>query len=257
MKEDIKSFSFSMTALLGLFGICIFLCIVLAKTDVLCSFLSLQTLWILAGGAFVPLLVAFPVSQIVRAFREVLKSLFVSPLKEKDMAKAIMHASEITYTSTLLALQKNYLSQYTSYEFWLTGLKLLLDGSSTEQCRKLMQKRMTSLYNNQMSYVAILDMLAKDFFVFGLLCAILFLMVGGIATLSLVLLPVSYGVILSFFIVKPLSIHLKQNARQILANSSLCLIGFEAVDSSQNPRKTQAELNAVLPPEQQINYFEG
>ena len=167
MKGDIKSFSFNIAALLGLLSFCFFLCVVLVLTNTLHSFMSLPTLGILFGGAFVPLLIAFPLTQIVNAFGEVFKSLFVAPLKEKDMAGAIMHASEITYTSSLLALQKNYISEYKKYDFWLTGLKLLLDGSSQEQCQKLMQKKMTSVYNLQMSYVSILDMLAKDFFAFA------------------------------------------------------------------------------------------
>ena len=132
MKEKFKSFAFSMTSLLGLLGVCFFLCIVLILTGTLCSFISLPTLCILIGGSFTPLFVAFPLVQIGKAFCEVVKSLCFVPLREKNMAKAIMHASEITYTSSLLALQKNYLSQYKGYDFWLTGLKLLLDGSSSE-----------------------------------------------------------------------------------------------------------------------------
>ncbi len=259
MKDGIKFSAFSMTALFGLLGVCFFLIVILVLTGTLCSFISLPTLCILIGGAFAPLFIAFSLTQIGCAFYEVLKSLFWTPLKEKDVAKAIMHASEIAYTSTLLSLQKNYFSQYKIYTFWLTGLKLLLDGSSSEQCQKLMQKRMSSIYNRQMSYVAILDMLAKNFFAFGFLCAILFFMVEGNKDISMsfILQPISYGIILSFFIIKPMAIHLKQNARQLLASSSLCLIGFDAVYSLQNPRQTQADLNAVLPSEQQIDYFEG
>ena len=253
MKNYAQSSSFCITSLIGLLSVCLFLTMIVVLNGVFYPFVLL----FLTASSLLSLLIVFSLSDIAVAFYEALKSLCFVPVKEKNIAEAIMHASEITYTNSLLSLQKNYLQMYKGYDFWMTGLKLLLDGTSLEQCQKLMQKRMTLSYNRQMNFSSVLNVFAKNLFIFTFLCIGVLFMIEQSINLSLVLQLISYGVVLSFFILKPLSMKLKQNARQVLANSTLCLIGFEAVDSGQNPRKTEEELNALLPQGQQINYFEG
>ena len=75
--------------------------------------------------------------------------------------------------------------------------------------------------------------------------------------MAVAMLTTFYGALFAYLFCLPLASRLEQVAEENLAQNQLCLVGFKAVDSAQNPRKTQMELNALLSAENQLNYFEG
>ena len=254
MKKKMITSCVNFSCFIGIISVVFFLGEVVFFSDFLCD---LTLLPIILGGALSATMIAFTPMQIGLSFNRVVRALFLFPEDEANIALNIMHASELAYTGSILSLQKNYARQLQAKTFWKTGIDLLLDGTSVEQCNQIMQEKIAQSYAKAMNDVLIFNTLAKLTFVMGIVTGFLFFISQKGIVNTEVLLPVLYGIILAFLFLKPLALRQKQYAYQDMVNAKLCLIGFKAIDCAQNPHKTEAELNALLPLHKQIHYFEG
>lgn len=267
MKE--KRFSsphFDFSPLMGLLGAFAFVGIGIGLYSSIGAFLNLPSFLIVFGGTLCAAMVCFPVSDVVRAFSEVLRLIIGVYTSKTNFETAIVRASDIVHTNGLLSLQKSYMKTMPAKSFWSDGLNLLIDGMSGAECDQIMRDRMMNEYAAQMNGVALLNKMAEIAPAMGLIGTLIGL-VQMLSTLSdpsaigpamaVAMLTTFYGALFAYLVCLPLASRLEQIAETNLAQSQLCLVGFKAVDSGQNPRKTQMELNALLPPEKQLNYFEG
>mgnify|MGYP003571316171 CR=1 FL=1 len=258
MKKNYAAFALDFSPLIGLLGIVIFFGATLYFDGFLCPFIYLPTLSIVLGCALSVLLLCFPLNQVSFACSTALKTLFLLPTSEKHIAFAIMKASQIVHNSSLLSLQKQYLKQENHLTaFWREGLSLLIDGMSAEQAHQIMHNKMVCTYNRLINSANVFEKLANFVLAVGTIDALMILMSIKSIDFTDLLLPFLYGMILSCVFFRPLAWRIRQFAQINLSNDKLCLVGLKAVESAQNPRTTQTELNALLSPFHQINYFEG
>jgi len=74
--------------------------------------------------------------------------------------------------------------------------------------------------------------------------------------MAVALLTTFYGAILGTVVMGPLAVKLEKNSNdESLINTLICL-GAVSIARQDNPRKLEIELNAALPPHQQIHYFD-
>ncbi len=265
-KNFFKAPALDFSVLLGLVGAFLFVGIAIGLYGALGAFLNLPALLIVLGGTLCAVLVGFPLNEAAGALGVIFKMICGVSGKDADAGMAIMRASDIVHSGGLLSLQKNYLKEQKGSPFWSQGLMLLIDGMSGKECDQIMRAQMMSTYAKQMNAAAFLNKMAEIAPAMGLVGTLIGL-VQMLSVLSnpssigpamaVALLTTFYGAILAYLICLPLASRLERIANENLQNAELCLIGFKAVDVAQNPRKTQMELNALLPPLKRLRYFEG
>lgn len=265
-KKVFKSPGFDFSVLFGLIGAFAFVGIGIGLYSSIAAFLNTSALLIVFGGTLCAAMVSFSPVDVFRAFSSIIKLIFGFSSINTDTGSNIMRASDIVHTNGLLSLQKNYMKSIPAKSFWADGLNLMIDGMTGTECEQIMRSRMMNNYAMQMNGVSFLNKMAEIAPAMGLIGTLIGL-VQMLSTLSdpsaigpamaVAMLTTFYGALFAYLFCLPIASRLEQVAEASLAQNQLCLVGFKAVDSAQNPRKTQMELNALLPAERQLNYFEG
>ena len=265
-KKILKTSRFDFSVLFGLLGAFSFVAVGIGLYSSIVAFLNLSALLIVFGGTLCAAMVSFSPTDVFRAFSSITKLIFGVSGQNSNVAAFIMRASDIVHTNGLLSLQKNYMKTIPAKSFWADGLNLMIDGMTGSECEQIMRSRMMNMYAVQMNAVSFLNKMAEIAPAMGLIGTLIGL-VQMLSTLSdpsaigpamaVAMLTTFYGAIFAYLFCLPLASRLEQVAEVNLSQNQLCLVGFKAVDSAQNPRKTQMELNALLPIEKQLNYFEG
>ena len=265
-KKRTNSNSFDLSVLCGLIGSFIFISLGIGLYTSLSIFINLPSLLIVLGGTFCAAIVCFSLKDAFRALLKVLRLILGIENKNAPIAPSIMWASEIVYSNGLLSLQKNYMNSIDNKTFWAQGINLLIDGINGSECEQIMHTKMLNDYSEQMNGVSFLNKMAEIAPAMGLIGTLIGLiqMLSSMSdpstigpSMAVAMLTTFYGAIFAYLFCTPLASRLEQIAEQNLAQNKLCLLGFKALDEAQNPRKTQMELNALLPPKEQLNYFEG
>ncbi len=264
-KSAFTSLQFDASVLLGILGAFACILISIGLYSSLGAFINTPSFLIVIGGTLCACFVCYPASEVVTSLGVVLKLIFSLFTSKENVPDMIMHASEASYTNGVLSLQKSYMSQINPNTFWATGLNLLIDGLGGKECDDVMRAEMMSRYDNQMNAVSLLNKMAEIAPAMGLVGTLVGL-VQMLSTLSdpstigpamaVAILTTFYGAVFAYLFCIPLACRLEKKAAETLADNELCLLGFKAVDSAQNPRKTQMELNALLPPNAAVSYFE-
>ena len=265
-KKVLRSNRFDFSVLFGLLGAFAFVAVGIGLYSSIVAFLNLSALMIVFGGTLCAAMVSFSPTDVFRAFASIFKLIFGVSGQNSNIGSFIMRASDIVHTNGLLSLQKNYMKSIPAKSFWADGLNLMIDGMTGSECEQIMRSRMMNIYATQMNGVSFLNKMAEIAPAMGLIGTLIGL-VQMLSTLSdpsaigpamaVAMLTTFYGALFAYLFCLPLASRLEQVAEANLAQNQLCLVGFKAVDSGQNPRKTQMELNALLPIEKQLNYFEG
>lgn len=74
--------------------------------------------------------------------------------------------------------------------------------------------------------------------------------------MALALLTTFYGAIMGSVVLAPLAAKLERNANEDMLVKTMIQMAAIAIVSQENPRKLEMELNALLPPDQRIKYFD-
>ena len=265
-KKTLSAPKFDFSVLLGLIGAFTFVILSIGFYTSVSAFINTPALLIVFGGTICASIVCFSFSDAIKTFTRVVRLILGVKPQNISGAPLIMRASDIAHTNGLLALQKNYMKSVGEKSFWANGLNLLIDGISGAECDQIMRSKMMNEYTEQMNGVAFLNKMAEIAPAMGLIGTLIGL-VQMLSTLSdpstigpamaVAMLTTFYGAIFAYLLCLPLAGRLERIAERSFEQNQLCLIGFKAIDKAQNPRKTQMELNALLPINQQINYFES
>ena len=256
MKKNITPLRIDLTPIIGFVGLILFFCASFNTENSLQLGVCLSALLCILGCALCVLVICFSPHQILSSFAKALKNLCILPESEKSVALAIMQASKLAHNSSLLSLQKTYMQEYTFMPFWQDCLSLLIDGMPADQSRQIMQNKMITQNENILADASVLEKFANILLIIGAIETVFLFTYFDVHNLLFTLPPVICGAVLSFIIFRPLALRTKLTAARILKNENLCLIGLNAVECGQNPRKTQIELNALLSPSNQIHYLE-
>lgn len=254
------------SVLVGLAGAFLFIFAAISFNGTMVSFMNAAAAMIVLGGTFFACLVSFSFSEIVQSIGVVFKTLVRTERNILTVGEWIMRGSEIAHTSGVLSLQKNYLGEIKRIPFLSEGISYLIDGMSGKECHDVMNRRMMSLYAQRMNAVSVLNKAAEFAPAMGLIGTLIGL-VQMLSTLSdpttigpsmsVAIITTFYGAILAYVLFLPLASKLQRNAEEELKMHQLCLVGLLAIDKQENPRRTEIELNSVLPEHQQLRYFEG
>ena len=265
-RKSPNSSKFDFSVLLGLAGAFAFIALGIGFYTSISAFINAPAFLIVFGGTFFAAIVSFSPNDAFNTLIHVLRLILGIETKNTSVVPLIMRASDISHTNGLLSLQKNYMKSIPSKSFWANGLNLLIDGINGSECEQIMRGKMMNEYAEQMNSAAFLNKMGEIAPAMGLIGTLIGL-VQMLSTLSdpsaigpamaVAMLTTFYGAVFAYLFCIPLASRLEQIAEHTLSENQLCLVGLKAVDTAQNPRKTQMELNALLPIGKQVNYFES
>ena len=265
-KKPSASAKFDFSVLIGLIATFSFVALGIVFYTSLKAFINVPAFLIVIGGTLCVSITSFSPKDAFQSLFCTLRLIIGLEQKQTISPKLIVRASDIVHTTSLLTLQKNYMENLEKKSFWSDGLNLLIDGITGKECDQIMRTKMQNDYIAQMNTVSFLNKMAETAPAMGLIGTLIGL-VQMLSTLSdpstigpamaVAMLTTFYGAIFAYLFCQPLANRLEQIAQKNLLSNQLCLTGFKAIDNAQNPRKTQMELNALLPLEEQLNYFEG
>ncbi len=262
--ENISRF-FDPSVLIGLIGAFLFIGIAIFLNGSLSSFLNGPSALIVLGGTLFACIASFSLTEIVQSFIVIFKTLFRREQRLENVAAWIMRGSEIAHSSGVLSLQKSYAGDIRRIPFLSQGVSYLIDGMSGKECQAVMSRRMQSNLEAKMNAVAVLNKAGEIAPAMGLIGTLIGL-VQMLSTLSdpttigpsmsIAIITTFYGALLAYVVFLPLATKLEREAEQERQLSQLCLVGLAAIDAAENPRRTEIELNSVLPADKQLHLFE-
>lgn len=251
---------------IGLTGAFLFIGAAMMMGGSFSSFINKPSLLIVFGGTFFACLASFSLADLGKMVWIVLGLLIRRERAIQNVAVQIIKGSEIAYTSGILQLQQTYLDQIRTIPFLKEGVSCLIDGMNGADCQELMKRRMMSAYAARMNAAAVLNKAGEIAPAMGLIGTLIGLvqMLSNLSdpttigpSMSVALITTFYGALSAYVVFLPLASKLQRDAQKELQLNQVCLVGLNAIDKLENPRRTEIELNSALPPDAQIMYYRG
>jgi chemotaxis protein MotA len=73
--------------------------------------------------------------------------------------------------------------------------------------------------------------------------------------MAVALITTFYGALMATLILSPLAAKLERNSAEETLVNQLCVLGCASIGRQEPPRRLEAQLNALLPPQRRIAYF--
>ncbi len=252
------------SVLLGLFGVFFLIGCAIMMSGHFGSFINKPALWIVLGGTFFACLISFSLREIGQSMQSVLRLFVHQSRHPSSVALQVVRGSEIAYTSGILQLRQNYIESLKSFPFLKEGVSCLIDGMTGKECQEIMRHRMDALYETQMQSVLVMSKAGEIAPAMGLIGTLIGLvqMLSSLSdpttvgpSMAVALLTTFYGAVLAYVVFFPLASRLEKDAQEKLKLNQLCLVGLVSIDKKENPRRTEAEMNSLLPASERIVYF--
>jgi chemotaxis protein MotA len=217
------------------------------------SLLQLTAAMIVYGGAFGATLVQFSLTQFKYAVSLVLGTLKQPPDHGVEFINKIVEYSTVVRKEGILAMEKKMTEVHDP--FFKKGLQLLLDGTEPRILREMLETDVTM----HEEYISVgpkfLDALGGYLPTFGIIGAVLGLIVvmqnldqpeligAGIAV---AFVATVYGLIGANMVCLPMSNKLKMRAQEHGAVCFMIIEGLMSIAAGENPRLTQEKLEGFL-----------
>ncbi|MCR9257486.1 MAG: MotA/TolQ/ExbB proton channel family protein [Alphaproteobacteria bacterium] len=227
------------------------------------SFLDPPSILIVIGGTFAVTAVAFSTREVLASFGVIGPTLFRVARDPREAATWMLYLSEIARAKGLLSLD-NTLSQMRQEPFLQNGIRQVVDGSSPEEVEEVMSRELSTILAKQERSASILRKAAETAPAMGLIGTLIGLiqMLSNLEdptsigpAMALALLTTFYGAILAYMVFSPLASKLERNQQDEELVGRVYTIGTLSIARQENPRRLENTLNAVLPPEKRVSFF--
>lgn len=217
-------------------------------------FWNLPSLFIIMGGTFGSVIMAFPPKRL-KTLGSVIKKAFNKDTYDinQDLL-TIVSLAETSRKEGLLALEDS-VDQYTDDDFIKRGIRLIVDGADEEQLRNSLEGSMYFMKQRHQKGAAMLDMIASTAPALGLLGTYVGLIpmlnnledaskLGPMMALELV--SSFYGAFLAYVIFSPLAKRLKFMSGEEASRKEILIEGLAAIQQGKNPNLIKEALSAYM-----------
>ncbi|RKQ73826.1 motility protein A [Oceanibaculum indicum] len=228
------------------------------------AFLDIPSVLIVLGGTFAVTLVCYSLRDALRA-HEVIGNVLLRPARNAQSAAVwMLHLSEIARAKGVLALESG-LSEMQREPFLHKAVQMVVDGSPAEEVERIMRQEMAATAMRQTQTAGMLRKAAEVAPAMGLIGTLVGLvqMLGRLSdpssigpAMAVALLTTFYGAVLAYMVFAPLASKLERNMGEDQMVSQIYLIGAASIARQEHPRRTEMQINTVLPPAQRIDLFD-
>lgn len=227
------------------------------------AFINLPGVFIVVGGTLAVTTISFSLSEVMQAQRVMARTTFHGLAPAGEVALLMISLAETARKSGILSLQR-VLDSVKGERFLRRCLELLVDGTPGPDIERLMAREIHAMAQRHLKSASILRKAAETAPAMGLIGTLVGLvqMLGNLEdpttigpSMAVALLTTFYGAILGSMVFGPLAAKLERNSGEEALVSQVYLLGASSIGKQENPRRLEALLNGVLPPEQRTNYF--
>ncbi len=228
------------------------------------QFLNTESFLIVIMGTIFATTVSFTGSEIKKS-RLIFSKVFFAPHQDnKTLARNLVALSVIAKKKGILALM-NYEKQLEKNDFLYRAVQLVVDGYPPKEIDHILRTEIDSLKDRHGRAAEVSKRAAEVAPAMGLIGTLVGLvqMLADLENpetigpaMAVALLTTFYGAILGTVIMAPLSTKLEKYSDEESLSMGLIKETALSIARQENPRRLEMALNAELPPQSRIRYFD-
>jgi chemotaxis protein MotA len=219
-------------------------------------FIDSPSLMMTMGGALAGVLISYPISQVIDAFRT-FRIVFAPKRRGKntELVEFLVYLVEKSRREGLLALEDEL--ETLTDPFFRRGLELVIDGTPPELVRDILEKDIDSLivrHRQGRGVFETLGALCPAFGMIGTLVGLIRMLkdlddpsnIGS--GMALALMTTLYGAVAAYLVFIPVAGKLKVRSTEEIRSKEMVIEGLLAVLAGESPRYTREKLTSFLSP---------
>jgi len=244
-----------LSTIIGLIAGLLLLGIGMATGGTISIFWNLRSIYITLGGSLAAMLIHFPLTQFVKAWRGVRWAFFARTYSSQEIINSLVGYAEKARREGLLALEDDVSEED---EFLKKGIQLVVDGTDPELVKNIMDIEISFLETRHQSNKMFFESwgsLAPAFGMTGTLIGLI-QMLRGLGEdvdalgpgMAVALITTLYGVILANLIFIPIAGKLKIRSEEEIIIRRVMVEGILSIQAGENPRIVEEKLKSFLSP---------
>jgi chemotaxis protein MotA len=237
------------------FGVVIMAAAILIGGAPISNFVNLSSILCVFGGATCAVMICYPLRALTLLPFAFLKTILVKSPDTREIIQQIVALAEVARREGLLALEGRI--QGVPNPFLKLGVQMAVDGTKPDVIEDVMNTEISALANRHSLCKGVMDQLGKYAPAFGMIGTLVGLVmmlnnmsdpsaIGG--GMAVALLTTLYGAVLSNLFCLPMAEKLGFYNREEIQSLQLIVKGVMAIQSGENPRVIEQQLQAVLHP---------
>jgi chemotaxis protein MotA len=227
------------------------------------AFLDVASVLIVVLGTVSLIVASFSFKDVMKAFGLTARTIIYPTEDPRQTAYRLVQLSEESRANGVLSIQPK-IDAFPSGSFQRKALTLVVDGIEPPQVERTLTQDIYARSERHDRGIAVLRKGADIAPAMGLIGTLIGLvqMLGNLddpssigPAMAVALLTTMYGAILAFLIFTPLSTKLERLSDNEMVVQKLYLKAASSIAAKENPRRLEELLNAILPAEQRISYF--
>ena len=254
---------FDLATVLGLFGSFALVTSAVLLGGSLASFFNLPSVLLVLGGTFLVTTISFSLSEVIRAQKLIVGTLFTKNLSPDFAAYSMLELADKCRGKGVLHLQ-NYIQMLEEDSFQRKSLQLVIDGLPAEEVNRILQNDLNGMIARHNTSSGVLRKAAEVAPAMGLIGTLVGLvqMLGNLndpstigPAMAVALLTTFYGAVLANMFFNPLASKLERNSAEEVLLNRVFMLGAASIGRQENPRRLEMLLNTLLPPASRVQYY--
>jgi len=217
-------------------------------------FVNAPSAVVVIGGSIAAMFVAFPVSDILRLPKVVMKTLFAKPADHKQLIETMVGLAEVARRDGILSLE-NHTAEMED-KFIVQGVQMAVDGTDPDLIHQILMQDLENEIVRHETSKGLLDSLGRYAPAFGMIGTLIGLvaMLANMedpssigAGMAVALLTTLYGAILANLFFLPLADKLALRSQEEALVKEIIIKGVMSIQAGDNPRVVQQKLSTFLP----------
>lgn len=246
-----------LSTVIGLVAGVLLLGIGMASGGSLAIFWDPPSIAITVGGSLAAMMINFPLSQFVKAWKAVRWAFFDRTFSPEEIINSLVGYAEKARREGLLALEDEVSE---ADDFLKKGIQLVVDGTDPELVKSIMEIEIAFLENRHKSNQMFFETWGSVAPAFGMTGTVIGLiqmlrsmgedlsMLGP--AMAVALITTLYGVIMAYMFFIPLAGKLKIRSNEEIIIRQVMVEGILSIQAGENPRIVEEKLKSFLSPAQ-------
>ncbi len=228
------------------------------------SFVDGPAMLIVFGGTFAVTLASFSLTDMALAAAAIGQIIVHRKHDPSQAAHRVVELAEQARNDGVLGLQDR-LRKLKSEPFLMKAMAMVVDGTPGEIIERIMRREVDTNASRQQTSADVFAKAAEVSPAMGLIGTLVGLvqMLGNLndpstigPAMAVALLTTFYGAVLANMVFAPLATKLERSSDGETLVHNVYLIGAASIGRQENPRRLEMLLNAMLPPNHRIQYFD-
>lgn len=223
----------------------------------LSAFFDLPSVFITIGGSSAAMMINFPFSQFISAFKSVRWAFFARPLSIAEIINTLVTFAEKARREGLLALEDE--AQETGDAFLQKGIQLVVDGTDPELVKDILEIELSfqeERHKANKGFFEAWGALAPSFGMIGTVIGLIKMLrnLSDAASIgpamAVALITTFYGAVLANFLLLPIAGKLSIRSGEEVLMRQIMIEGILSIQAGENPRIVEEKLKSFLPPKE-------